>query len=369
MIPLSRPSITAAERQAVLDVLDTGQLTHGPKTSEFEASFARYTRVPHAVAVNSCSSALHLVLLAAGIKGKVIVPSFTFVASANAILTAGATPVFADICADTLTLDPAHVESLITPDTEAIMPVHFAGQPCDLASLARIAERHALLLVEDSAQTLGGEFDGRKTGSFGVGCFSFFPTKNVTTGEGGMVTTKDEALARRVRAFAHHGLVQDRPRSWPWERVAEVPGFNFRMSNVLAAIGVEQLKRLDQMNDARRRHAATLSAGLAAVPGLRTPEEAPRTRHVYQTYVIRVDERINRNELVMALRGEGVEASVHFDPPLHVQPLYRAFGRPLPVTEAACREVVSLPNYPGLTDEDCHRVIDAVVACTAAARK
>ena len=361
-IPLCRPSITSAEFEAVAEVLRSGWLTHGPKTTEFEERFADSIGVPHAVAMNSCTSALFLALVATGIRGEVILPSFTFVASANAVITAGATPVFAEVDPHTCNLDPGHVASLITPRTEAIMLVHYAGQSCAMDHFMALAARHGLLLIEDCAETIGGTFRGQMAGSFGVGCFSFFPTKNITTGEGGMLTTGDAGIAARVRTLIAHGISRTEAPAQPWQRFASLPGYNFRLSNILAAIGVAQLARIEAMNTARRAHAAALTALLADVPGVTPPYEAAECHHVYQMYVLQTAPWIARDSLVGRLRAEGIEASVHFDPPVHRQP---AHGRPdlvLPVTEALSRSVVTLPLFPDLTAAERIRIAAAVRA-------
>jgi dTDP-4-amino-4,6-dideoxygalactose transaminase len=359
VIPLARPSITAREKAAVLEVLDSGWLTHGPRTNEFEERFASYVGTTHAIAMNSCTSALYAALKANNIRGEVIVPSFTFIASGNAILLAGGTPVFADILPDTLNLDPSDVASRITPRTEAIMVVHYAGQCCDMEAFSALAKKHGLYLIEDSAETIGGTFLGRQAGSFGAGCFSFFPTKNLTTGEGGMLTTNDATLAGRVRELAAHGVRASAPRQWPWQRFASSAGFNFRLSSILAAIGVVQLDRLDEMNDRRREHAVHLMQLLAAEKELGLPRCDPRAEHVYQMFVMRVGRQINRNKFVLALNKKGIQASVHFDPPLHKQELFASYGRNLPNTEEASREVITLPMYPDLSSVEVEQIAAA----------
>ena len=367
MIPLCVPDIGEEELQAVQEVLRSGWLTHGPKTGEFEERFAEYIGVKRAVAMNSCTSALFLAIKAQGITGEVILPSFTFVASANAVVTAGAIPVFADIEYDTCNIDPTSTEERITPRTEAIMVVHYGGQSCRMDRIMSIAEKHGLALIEDSAETIGGEFRGRKTGSFGTGCFSFFPTKNITTGEGGMLTTNDEAFADRVKALVGHGIFsntfQREKAERPWFRAASLAGYNFRMSNILGALGVEQMKRIEQLNEARRRHAAYLSSQLADVTGIDLPVETDGCKHVYQMYTIKVKPPVDRNRFVLELREKGIGASVHFDPPVHLQPYYQErYGGNgnLPVTEQVAERIVTLPMFPGLTDEQVEKIAEGV---------
>lgn len=369
-VPLARPSITEAERTAVLEALSSGWLAHGPFNRRFEEAVARRLGVAHAVSLNSGTSALYLALVAKGIRGEVIVPSFTFVASANAIEAAGATPVFAEVDPETGCLDPADAAARMTSRTEAIMPVHFAGQTAEMGPIMDLAASKGLAVIEDSAETLGGTCDGREAGSFGIGCFSFFPTKNATTGEGGMLTTNDDEVAAVVRSLAGHGIpstTEERLKAArPWHRAATRAGWNFRMSNVLAAIGAVQVDRLDAMNERRRAIARIYDEGLAGADGIATPVEKPGRRHVYQMYVIRCLDPDRRDALVHAIRARGVEASVHFDPPVHLQPYYveRRGGRRglLPVTERLAESVITLPIHPGMTDADAAFVVEAVCA-------
>jgi perosamine synthetase len=362
-IPLSRPLIDDQEINAVIEVLKSGWYAHGPKNHEFEAAFAEYIGVDHAISVNSCASALHLAILAQEITGEIILPSFTYVASANAVITAGATPIFADIDIRTGNIDPDHIEALITPNTEAIMPVHYAGQACNMDRIMDIAARHGLAIIEDSAETVGGTYKGKKAGSFETGCFSFFPTKNVTTGEGGMLTTNDEILAQKARAIAAHGISSStfarQKKERPWLRAATFAGYNFRMSNILAALGVEQMKKLEGMNAARRSHAAYLNERLSDLDGIITPHEDQDCRHVYQMYTVRTN-GISRDRFLMRLRDQGIEASVHFDPPVHLQPYYEELTAStplhLPRTEELSATIVTLPMYPHITKAELDQV-------------
>ncbi len=369
MIPLSRPFLDERESRAVLAVLESGWLAEGPKNAELEGLLASYIGVREAVSLNSCTSALFLALKAQDLRGEVILPSFTFVATANAVVTAGARPVFADVEPDTLNLDPADVERRITSRTQALLPVHFGGQSCDMEAILGIARRHGLAVIEDSAETLGGKYRGRMAGGFATGCFSFFPTKNITTGEGGLLTTDDAELAARVRALAGHGI----PRSTcgkeksdrPWHRSAALPGYNFRMSGLLAAIGVEQVRKVEAMNSLRRSHARRLSERLARVEEVVLPVERPDCEHVYQMYTIRL-RTLERDSFLLRLRGMGIGASAHFDPPVHLQDHYRRAGygdARLPVTEEAARTIVTLPMFPQLREEEIDRIARSVEEC------
>lgn len=365
MIPLSLPNLDEKELESIKDVLRSGWLAHGEKNLEFERNFASYLGVREAVSLNSCTSALFLALKALNIQGEVILPSFTFVATANAVVTAGATPVFVDIDYHTCNMDPSKIEARITPRTQAIIPVHYAGQSCRMDEILALASHYRLAVIEDSAETLGGTFKGRKTGSFGIGCFSFFPTKNITTGEGGMLTTDDPRLAAKVRAMAGHGIeettLQREKKEKPWLRAATLAGYNFRMSNILAALGVEQLRKLDSMNAARRKHAEYLNKHLNR-EFLDLPVEAKDCVHVYQMYTVKV-KHVDRTRFILKLREKGIGASVHFDPPVHRQPFYANSGyssKDLPVTEKVAASIVTLPLYPQLTQDQLDRMITAI---------
>ena len=359
-IPLCKALIGDEEISAVNEVLKSGWLTHGLKTTEFEERFAEYINVRHAIAMNSCTSALFLAILGNGISGEVLVPSFTFVASVNAILTAGAKPVFVDINYEDCNVNPDQLETYLTPNTRAIMVVHYAGQCCDMDKISDFSKKHNLIIIEDSAETLGGTFKGRASGSWGIGCYSFFPTKNITTGEGGMLTTQDDDMAQTIRALIGHGIqksTQQRQREkLPWFREASLAGFNFRMSNILATLGVEQMKRLERMNEARRGHSFYLMDKLSNVDEIDLPMEFENRKHVFQMFTIKVGRY--RDELVHYLKKRGVEASVHFDPPVHKQRMYRQYIRcPLPMTEQVANSILTLPMFPEITRNDLDRMI------------
>lgn len=366
-IPLCIPFTGEEEKQAVNEVIDSGWYAHGPKNRELEESFAEYLGVEHALTMNSCTSCIHLAVEGLGITGEVIVPSFSFVASANAIITGGANPAFADIDEETCCIKPESIEELIGPETEAILPVHYGGQSADMRSIMDIAEKHDLLIIEDSAETIGGEHHGQKTGTFGVGCFSFYPTKNMTTGEGGILTTNDDALAQKVKALLAHGIdkttYERENREKSWYRSASYVGYNFRMSNILAAIGVEQLKKLEEMNDKRRQLASEISDGLANISEISLPVERPENKHVYQMYTIRVKGGINRDSFVKRLNEKGVGASVHFYPPIHLMTPYkndRYRKGDLSVTEKVMGEIVTLPMYPQMEPEDVRYLVETI---------
>jgi len=375
-VPLCRPCLGEQEIDAVVEVLRSGWIAHGEYNSKFEGAFAERIGVPHAVTLNSCTSALEVALKVEKIRGEVIIPSFTWVATANAVVTAGATPVFCEVDEATRNVTAEDIAARVTPRTEAVIVVHYGGQPCAMDEIAALCQRNSLFLIEDSAETIGATWNGRQAGSFGVGCFSFFSTKNITTGEGGMLTCRDEEFARRVRAMAAHGIssttLQRESARQPWHRSAEMVGHNYRMSNLLAAIGYHQMKRLDQLNASRVAHAARYDERLGGLSELlTTPKVLKKATHVYQMYTVQVPSGI-RDKVLNQIRSFGIGASVHFDPPVHLQPFYKSsFGAKveLPVTERLSRTLITLPMFPDMTHDDQDRVVDqlgvALVDCQA----
>lgn len=367
-VPLCEPDIRDSEVDAVEDVLRSGWLAHGPKNDEFEDAFAEYVGVEHAISLNSCTSALHLAIEANDITGEVILPSFTWVASANAVVTGGAEPVFVDINRETRNIDPTAIREAITDKTEAIMVVHYGGLACDMGEIMAIADEHDLFVIEDSAETIGGTYDGQIAGTFATGCYSFYPTKNITTAEGGILTTNDDDLAEEVRTLLGHGVPSttfDRENAdKSWFRAATKAGYNFRMSNVHAALGVEQMERLDEMNAARQKHAAYYDEALADIKGIETPTVPEGRDHVYQMYTVLTGERIDRGKLLDRMNDAGVGASAHFYPPVHEQPRYdgEEYQRhDLSTTEQVARDIVTLPMYPTMTEKEREYVVDTLI--------
>lgn len=349
-VRIARPMIGDEERAAVDRVLVGGSISQGPEVATFEEEFSAIVGDRTCIAVNSGTSALHVALLALGIGAgdEVIVPSFTFAATANAVRLAGAEPVFADIERDTFCLDPGAVSAAITSRTAAIMPVHLYGHPADMPSLAKLAERNGLAVVEDAAQAHAASIGDRAVGSMGAAAaFSFYPTKNMTTGEGGMVVLDDDAAARTARLLRSQGMERQ------YEN--EIVGFNLRMTDIAAAIGRVQLRRLPAFTDARRQHAAKLTASLAGTH-VTPPIEREGHRHVYHQYTVRSEDRAG---LLDRCERAGVEARVYYPTPVHRLP---SFDRTLdlPETSSAMREVVSLPIGPHLEDNDLDRVLEAV---------
>jgi len=364
-IPLARPSITSQELRNVIKVLKSGYLSSGKTVKEFEREFADYIGVKFAVAVNSCASALQIAILASDLKGEIILPSFTFVASANAIINSGCTPVFGEVDSDTRNIDPRSIEEKITKNTVAIMPVHFGGLSCRMDKITAIAKKHNLMVIEDSAEAIGAQYKSRNTGSWGIGCFSFFPSKNITTGEGGMITSNDEHFIERARILISHGISRDSSsRAYPWYRNAVCAGFNYRMTDIQASLGLAQLSRLDELNEKRRRNAFYLNSLLKGIDCIGLPMEPKGYRHVYQMYTIRLDSRrICRDKLVLYLRDQFIEASAHFVPPVHLCSFFKksSYGKDsLPVTEKLSSAIITLPMYPQLSKSDLRRIASAL---------
>jgi len=351
-IPVARPLIGEEEKQAVLAVLESGQLAQGDVVEQFERDFADWTGVKHAIATSNGTTALHVALLAHGIGSgdEVITSSFTFIASANSVLYTGARPVFVDIEADTFNMDPEKIEAAITPRTRAIMPVHLYGNPADMAAVQEIAQRHELAIIEDAAQAHGAKAHGGVAGSFGTGCFSFYPTKNMTSGEGGMITTNDDEIADLARLLRAHGS-RERYRH-------EFLAYNFRMTEIHAAIGNAQLRKVDGWTRQRQANASRLTELLG--DEVRTPVTRSWAEHVFHQYTIRIPG--GRGNFQARLAEHGVGSSVHYPIPVHKQPMYRelAYSDNLPESENAAQEVISLPVHPSLSDDDLQQIAHAV---------
>lgn len=371
-IPLGRPAIGREEISNVSRVLRSGWLTHGEFNIRLEKQIKDYFGVKECVLVNSCASALlsSLIVLDLPPGSEVILPSFTFVASANAIVLAGLTPVFAEVNLNTGNLDVNLLEKFISKKTKAIMPVHFAGQPADMTAIMRLAKKYRLKVIEDAAECLGGKWRKKLAGTFGdLGCFSFWATKNITTGEGGAVITNSQRLAERLRAIIAHGVPSstlDREHQGkPWLREAVVPGYNFRLSNLAAAVGAAQFKKINSLNRKRRQLAKKLTAALAGIAGIIPLKQVIEAESVYQMFCVRLD-RIDRTEFIAKLQRLGIQASVHFDPPVHRQKYYRRFNRQALVqTDKLSRSEVTLPFYPDMTVKDIDYLIRAVETATA----
>jgi dTDP-4-amino-4,6-dideoxygalactose transaminase len=343
-IAIAKPLIGEEEKRAVMEVLDSGQLAQGGRTEAFEHAFADYVGAKHAIGVNSGTAALIVALQAHGVGpgDEVITTPFSFIATATSIIACGATPVFVDIDPFDLNIDPNQVEEAITENTKAVMPVHLYGHPARIDEIVEICADNELALVEDAAQAHGAEHAGRRMGTFGTGCFSFYPTKNMTTGEGGIITTNDDEVARLCRIIRSHGQEK--------RYVHAYFGLNWRMQDINAAIGHVQLGRLEGWNEARIANAEALSRLIRPVE---TPRVREGDRHVFHQYTVRVPN--DRDGVQKRLLEAGVGSAVHYPIPIHQQPIMRDMGfgeGSFPVAEAAAASVLSLPVHPMLGPED-----------------
>lgn len=355
MINIAKPIISDEEIEAVTEVLKSGMLAQGPKVDEFQNKFAKYVEAKYGIATSSGTTALHTALVAAGIKpgDEVITTPFTFAATSNSILYTQAKPVYADIDAKTFNLDPAKIEEQITDKTKAIVPVHLYGQPADMDGILEIAQKYNLKVIEDAAQAHGAVYKGKKIGSIGdFGCFSFYPTKNMTTGEGGMVTTNDEEYAEKA------GMVRAHGESKRYEQ--SLLGYNYRMTDIAASIGLVQLKHIDEFNKIRNENAKYLSEGLVDVEGITTPVVADNVTHVFHQYTIRVSK--DRDTFQKFLTDNQIGTGIHYPIVLYKQPYYQALSITgnCPLAEEAASQVISIPVHPSLTTEELDTIIDTI---------
>jgi dTDP-4-amino-4,6-dideoxygalactose transaminase len=371
-LPIAQPDLDDDDIAEVVDTLRSGWLVYGAKTQQLEREFAAMVGAEHAIGVNSCTAGLHLSLLAAGIGpgDEVITTPLTFAATANVIVHVGATPVLADICADDLNIDPAQIERRITPRTKAVMPVHYGGQACRMDEILDIARRHNLRVIEDAAHCAGSGYKERMVGAIGdLASFSFYPVKNMTTGQGGMVTTNDAELAAQVSALRNHGLDSNAWKRYSSEAnrlfyTMSQPGFNYGMFDLLASIGLGQLRRLPGFNAKRRALAEHYTHCFADVPQVETPKVRPEVTTNWHLYVIRLrDTDVSRSDLAQGLKERGIGTSVHYYP-IHYHPYYRErFGfkqGDYPVTEREFERILSLPLFPRMNEGDVERVAGAV---------
>lgn len=381
-LPFHRPSIDEEEIEEVIDTLRSGWLTMGPKTLRFEEKFARYIGTKHALAVSSCTAGLHLALNAIGVGpgDDVITCTFTFAATAAVILHCGARPVLVDCLPDTLTIDPEQVEAAITPRTKVILPVHFAGHPCEMAEILAIARRHNISVVEDAAHALPAAYRGQRVGTLGdLTAFSFYAVKNITTGEGGMVTTDSDEYAERIVQRRLHGISQDAWKRYTdqgsWYYEITYPGFKYNMTDLNASLGLHQIRKCDRFHAVRNRYAALYLERLSPLDEITLPTVRPEVEHAWHLFPIRLNPEsltVGRDGFIELLRQEKIGTSVHFIP-LHLHPYYRkVFGyRPqdLPHALSAFERIISLPIYPGMTEEDIQDVVRAVTKIVSAHRR
>jgi|SRR5882762_9908487 len=372
-LPFHQPSLGPEEEASLLDTVRSGWITTGPKTKAFERELASYVGARHAVAVNSCTAALHLALEATGVgaEHEVITSPITFASTANVIVHRGATPVFADVQPDTVNIDPAALERAITPRTKAIIPVHLAGQPCDMASIDALARRHGLTVIEDAAHAIGAAYDGRRVGGHGrLACFSFYATKNITSAEGGAVTTDDAELADKIAIMSLHGISRDAWKRYGaegyrhWDIV--YPGYKYNMFDLQAALVLPQLAKIEQFWARRVELKARLDAGLATIPELRTYHpvgDVKHAHHLYPTVVLTERLRADRDTIMSAIQAENIGVGIHFRA-VHLHPYYRerwGFRRGMfPNAEYYSDRTMSLPLYPKMSDRDADDVVDVV---------
>ena len=372
-LPFNQPDIGEEEIDEVVKTLRSGWITTGPRTKEFERRFAAYVNSRHAIAVNSCTGGLHVALAAAGIGpgDEVVVPTMTFCATANVVVHLGATPIIVDVEPDTLNIDPQCLDAAITRRTKAVIPVHLYGHPCEMDRINDITEAHDVLVIEDAAHAVAAEWRGRRIGSFSLAtAFSFYATKNLTTAEGGMITTDDDDYAERMRILSLHGISRDAWKRYSaegsWYYEVSVPGFKYNLTDLQAALGLHQLSRLEDMTCRRAKLAGQYRAGLSGLPEVELPIVRPGIRHAWHLYPIRLRPElltIDRARFIEQLKSEGIGTSVHFIP-LHRHPYYRDrfHFQPsyFPVADAAYERLISLPLYPRMTDSDVSDAIEAV---------
>ncbi|MBM4135410.1 MAG: DegT/DnrJ/EryC1/StrS family aminotransferase [Nitrospira sp.] len=368
-IPITKPYLGEEEKRLVSEVIDTGWVTQGPRVAEFEEDFARYAGARYAIATTSCTTALHAALATSGVKAgdEVIVPSLSFIATANSVVHCGAIPVFVDINPDTCNIDVNKIEEAITNKTKVIMPVHQMGLPAEIDGIREIAERHSLRVIEDAACAIGSAYKGKKIGGHGnIVCFSFHPRKVITTGEGGMITTDDAELAARLRRFRHHGMsISDIERHKADKVMIESYheiGYNYRMTDIQAAIGIVQLKRLFFILEKRRQIAEFYNKALSEIQHIRVPEIPDYIYHNYQSYWIEIldSSPVSRDILMEKLLAKAI-ATRRGIMAIHMEPCYKGFSRvPLPNTEKIAMNTLLLPLYPAMSIEEQSFVIDSI---------
>jgi len=380
-LPFHKPSIEDEEISEVIDTLKSGWITTGPKTKLFEEKFRDYVGSKHAIAINSCTAGLHLSLVAAGVGqgDEVITTPYTFAATGEVIIEVRAKPIFVDVERDSLNIDPEEIRKNVTPNTKAIIPVHFAGQPCRMAEIMEIAQENNLVVIEDAAHALAAEYNGKRIGNISdITVFSFYATKNITTGEGGMVTTNNSELAEKIRLLSLHGLSQDAWKryttegSWYYEIIDS--GYKYNMSDIQAAIGLHQLRKIDRFQNVREKYAQMYNDGLKDFPEIIRPFQDKNSKHAWHLYVIQLNLDlidITRDDFIKELSENNIGTSVHFIP-LHFHPYYRdnyVFNGGFPNAEYAFERVISLPIYPAMSLEDVQDVIETVKKIVTKHRK
>jgi len=372
MIPYGRQTISEEDIQAVVEALRSNLITTGPKIDEFEAKVAKFANADFSVAVANGTAALHCAMHAIDIQpgDEVIVSTMTFAASANCILYCGGTPVFADILPGSLLIDPDNVESRITPATKAVIAVDYAGQPCDYDALREICNRHNLFLVTDACHSIGSSYKDRKTGSIAdLTCFSFHPVKLITTGEGGMILTDNKKFAERMRCFRTHGITTDfrqREAEGAWFYEMTDLGYNYRITDFQCALGISQLRKLPEWIKRRQEIAAYYDSAFAKIADITPLKTQKKVSNAYHLYVIKLDEKIDREKVFRELRKNGLGVNLHYIP-VHLHPFYKNKFKTgiglCPVAEQAFKQIISIPMFPAMTDSDVQKVVKEMIKC------
>lgn len=370
-VPFFSPLITKKDKQAVLRALESPLLTDGPKLREFENAFARFSGSKFAIGVSNATSALHLTIKSAGIGSgdEVIIPDMTFVATASAVLLSGATPVLADIN-DDLNISVKSIEKSITSKTKAILPVHFAGKPCNMIDIGRIGKKNNLIVIEDCAHSIGARYNKKHVGTFGsAGCFSFYPTKNITSIEGGMITTNSRKIAKYITTQRNHGILKSLKERYthgkPWDYDVLEPGYNYRLDEIRSALGLSQLERINKLNSDRKKAFEYYNSKLSNVKGISTPEIQKGSTEAFHLYIIRVkdDYKMSRDALFKKMLSQGIQTSVHYKP-LHKFTVFKKRAKiydKLDNSKTAYKEEISLPFYPQISRAQQDKVIECIM--------
>jgi dTDP-4-amino-4,6-dideoxygalactose transaminase len=356
MINIAKPLIGEEEKKAVEEVLSSGMIACGPKVDQFEKKYAEYIGTKHAISTTSGTTALHLAMLSLGLGpgDEVIVPAFTFIASANVVLFCNAKPVFCDIDENTFNIDAEKIKRLISSKTKAIMPVHLYGQPADMNPIMELAEKHNLRVIGDACQAHGAKYDNKMIGTFpDMECFSFYPTKNMTTGEGGMITTNDDKLADLLLSIRNHGREKTK---WGYEHGRI--GYNYRTTDIAAAIGLEQLKKLEDFNKKRKENAKILNGKLKNIKGIETPYKIKNAEHVYHQYTIKCE---NRDKIIKKLKENEIGFGIYYPKPLHYYQHLKKYGhKDLKNSEIISNIILSLPIHPAVSRQDLEKIVEII---------
>jgi len=369
-ITFFRPWLSKEDKKQIMISLNSSTLTDGPKLYEFEKAFAKFSGAKFAIAVSNATSALHLSIKSLGIGqgDEVIVPDMTFVATANAVMLSGATPVFADVEKDSMNISIKSVEKMITNKTKAVIPVHFAGRACNMKEIITLTKKHHLKIVEDCAHAIGAKIDGKHVGNFGsAGCFSFYPTKNITTIEGGMIITNSKKIAENVTSLRNHGLTKTLMQRYshgkPWDYDIIQPGYNYRLDEIRSTLGISQLKRIKKINEIRKKIYEYYNKKLENIEGIITPKSSKKDDHAYHLYILRINNKnkINRDKLFSKLGKIGIQTTVHYKPLHKFSPFKKIKKDKLKNSEELYQEILSLPFYPNISIKEQDGVINNII--------